>query len=104
MITFGSERLREIGHLRFRQGSAFADFFDTSFDVVHFTKMHPQFDELDRGRYGKDSWGELRLGRISTDTIDVAFIGAGRCLPMIQRPTRTQKDHSVRRASQPDRN
>ena len=73
MITFGSERLREIGHLRFRQGSAFADFFDTSFDVVHFTKMHPQFDELDRGRYGKDSWGELRLGRISTDTIDVAF-------------------------------
>lgn len=55
MITFGSERLREIGHSRFRQGSAFADFFDTSFDMVHFTNMHPQFDELDRGRYGKDS-------------------------------------------------
>ena len=73
MITFGSERLREIGHSRFRQGSAFADFFDTSFDVVHFTNMHPQFDELDRGRYGKDSLGVLRLGRISTDTIDVTF-------------------------------
>lgn len=73
MITFESERLREIGHSRFRQGSAFADFVDTCFDMVHFTNMHPQFDELDRGRYGKDSWGVLRLGRISTDTIDVAF-------------------------------
>ena len=73
MITFGSERLREIGHSRFRQGSALPDFLDTSFDLVHFTNMHPQFDELDRWSYGKDSWGVLRLGRISTDTIDVAF-------------------------------
>ena len=73
MITFGSERLREIGHSRFRQGSAFADFFDTSFDVVHFTNMHSQRDELDRWRYLKDSLGVLRLGGISTETIDVAF-------------------------------
>lgn len=41
--------------------------------MVYFINMHPQFDELDRGRYGKDSWGVLRLGRIPTDTIDVAF-------------------------------
>ena len=73
MITFGSERLREIGHSRFRQGSALPDIFDTSFDVVHFTNMHPQFDELDRWRYVKDSLSVLHLGRISTDTIDVAF-------------------------------
>jgi hypothetical protein len=73
MITFGSERLREIGHSRFRQASALPDFFDTSFDGVHFTHMHPQFDELDRSSYVKDSLRVLRLGRISTDTIDVAF-------------------------------
>jgi len=73
MITFGSERLREKGNSRFRKGSALPDFFDISFDVVHFTNMHPQFDELDRWRYGKDSLSVLRLGRISTDTIDVAF-------------------------------
>jgi hypothetical protein len=75
MITFGSERLREISHSRFRQGSAWADFFDTSFDVVHFTNMHSQPAELDRCRYVKDSFRVLRLGRISTDTIDVAFDG-----------------------------
>ena len=63
----------EIGHSRFRQGRALPDFFDNSCDVVHFTNMHPQFDELDRGRYEKDSLGVLRLGRISTDTIDLAF-------------------------------
>lgn len=73
MITFGSERLCEIGHSRFRQGSALPDFFDTSFDVVHFTNMHPQSDELDCWRYVQDSLSVLGLARISTDTIDVAF-------------------------------
>lgn len=46
---------------------------DTSFDVVYFTNMHSQLDELDRWRYVKDSLGVLRLGRISIDTIDDAF-------------------------------
>jgi hypothetical protein len=80
MITFGSERLREIGHSRFRQASALPDFFDTPFDVVHFTHVQPQFDELDRSSYVKDSLSVLRLGRILIDTIDVTF---DRCRPIV---------------------
>jgi hypothetical protein len=49
------------------------DFFDTPFDVVHFTHVKPQFDEPDRSSYVKDSLSVLRLGRILIDTIDVAF-------------------------------